>query len=236
MIVTIDGPAGAGKSSVAKRLAQELGFNFLDTGAMYRCVTLACLRQNVSFENKELVSEIAKTLGIELNGSQVFLDGENVSEAIRTPAVTQSIRPVADNIAVREAMVEAQRKWVAIRDVVTEGRDQGTIAFPHAECKIFLTASPEERARRRVAQLIELGLDANYQEILAMQNLRDAQDIQRERGGLKPAPDAVTVWTDGLTEEQVLRRLVEIVESKRTSQDACQTDSNAEESFLLRST
>ncbi len=215
VIVTIDGPAGAGKSSVAKRLAKEIGFEFLDTGAMYRCVTLSCIRQHLPLTHVDEIAAVARRVQIELKGSRVFLDGEDVSQEIRRPSITQSIRPVADNKAVREAMVASQRRWTEGRDVVTEGRDQGTIAFPNADCKIYLTATPEERARRRVGQLIELGIDADYSEILEMQNQRDQHDTQRESGGLKAAQDSITLWTDGMSEEQVLESLIEIVQEKQ---------------------
>ena len=214
MIVTIDGPAGAGKSSTAKRLAQEIGFEFLDTGAMYRCVTLACLRQQLVLTDINEVASVATKIHIELRSNHVFLNDEDVSEEIRKPSVTQSIRPIADNALVRQALVAIQRQWTEGRDFVTEGRDQGTVAFPNAECKIFLTATPEERAHRRVVQLIDLGIDADYQEILLMQNQRDIYDINRESGGLKAAPDSITVWTDGLSEQQVLQKLVDIFQSK----------------------
>jgi len=215
VIVTIDGPAGAGKSSVAKRLAMEIGFHFLDTGAMYRCVTVACLRQQLPLTQFEEVAAIAKSVKIEFRGPLVIMDGEDVSQEIRRPSITKSIRPIADNSSVREAMVALQRTWTDGRNVVTEGRDQGTVAFPNAECKIFLTATPEERARRRVGQLIELGMDADYQEILEQQNQRDSHDTDRPSGGLRSAPDSIAVWTDGLSEEQVLRSLVEIVQRKQ---------------------
>ncbi len=215
MIVTIDGPAGAGKSSVAKRLAKEIGFDFLDTGAMYRCVTLACIRKQVALSNLEEVAKIARASKIELVGSKVFLNGEDVSQEIRRPSITQSIRAIADNNFVRQAMVCFQRQWTEGRDVVTEGRDQGTVAFPNAECKIFLTATPEERARRRVGQLIELGIDADYAEILELQNQRDSHDTQRESGGLRAASDAIAVWTDGMNEDEVMHCLIEIVQSKQ---------------------
>ena len=142
------------------------------------------------------------------------MNGEDVSEQIRRPSVTQSIRPIADNALVRQALVATQRRWTEGRDVVTEGRDQGTVAFPNAECKIFLTATPEERAHRRVEQLIELGIDADYQEILQQQNQRDIHDTTRESGALKVASDSITVWTDGMSEDQVLQKLVDIVQSK----------------------
>lgn len=214
MIVTIDGPAGAGKSSAAKRLAREIGFDFLDTGAMYRCVTLACLRQQLLLSRIDEVAAIARSIEIEIKDNHVIMNGEDVSEEIRRPSVTQAIRPIADNALVRQAMVAMQRHWTEGRDVVTEGRDQGTVAFPNAQCKIFLTATPEERAHRRVEQLIELGIDADYQEILQQQNQRDVHDTIRESGGLKVAPDSITVWTDGMSEELVLQKLVDIVQSK----------------------
>ena len=215
VIVTIDGPAGAGKSSVAKRLAKEIEFEFLDTGAMYRCVTLACLRQQLELTQIDAVAALAKSILIEFAAGRVYMNGQDVSEEIRKPSITQSIRHIADNASVREAMVDLQRRWTDARNVVTEGRDQGTVAFPEADCKIFLTATPEERAHRRVAQLIELGMDADYVEILEQQNLRDSQDTKRESGGLKAAADAITVWTDGMSEEQVLQSLIEIVQAKR---------------------
>ena len=217
MIVTIDGPAGAGKSSVARRLAREIEFEFLDTGAMYRCVTLACIRQQLSLTQVDEVAAVARDILIELANGRVFLNHQDVSEEIRRPSITQSISHIADNASVRRVMVELQRRWTQGRDVVTEGRDQGTVAFPNAECKIFLTATPEERARRRVGQLLELGMDADYLEILEQQNQRDKQDTNRVSGGLKAASDSVAVWTDGLSEEQVLENLVAIVQSKRSA-------------------
>lgn len=214
MIVTIDGPAGAGKSSVARRLATELGFEFLDTGAMYRCVTLACMRQHIPLDDSERVAQVASDLQIELSGTRVAMNGEDVSLAIRSPAVTKSIKNVADNLHVRAVMVQLQRRWVQGKNVITEGRDQGTVAFPDAPCKIFLTASPEERARRRVQQLLDAGMDADYDEILKAQQERDANDMNRATGGLRPASNALTVCTDGMTESEVLASLLEIVRSR----------------------
>ncbi len=211
MIVTIDGPAGAGKSSVARRLAQELGFSFLDTGAMYRCVTLLCLRREIPLTDRETVASISSQIRIALDGERVLIDNEDVSDAIRTPEVTRAIKAIADNIQVRAAMVQAQRRWIAGKQAVTEGRDQGTVAFPDAECKIFLTASPEERARRRVIQLQEAGLEADFDAILQQQNQRDEEDMNRPTGGLKPAIGAETVWTDGMSEAEVLSALLELV-------------------------
>jgi cytidylate kinase len=211
MIVAIDGPAGAGKSSVARRLADRLGFAFLDTGAMYRCVTLFCLRNSVDLHDANAVSNVAKNIHIRMTDDRVWIDNEDVTDAIRDGAVNAAIKHIADNVEVRKSMVESQRRWASSRDVVTEGRDQGTVAFPNAECKIFLTASPEERARRRVAQLQQRGVEADLNEILTQQCKRDFDDENRPVGALKPAVDAIRVLTDGLNEDEVLEKLAGIV-------------------------
>lgn len=211
MIVTIDGPAGAGKSSVSHRLANALGFFFLDTGAMYRCVTLACLRSDTDLDNPQATLDVARTCEIELGNGFVKLNGADVTLEIRTPKVAKSIRSIAENHRIRELMVDQQRRICADRDCVTEGRDQGTVAFPQAQCKIFLTASPEERARRRYLQLLDNNIDADYEEILRLQNERDENDSKRQSGPLKAASDAVVVSTDGMNEQQVLEKLLGIV-------------------------
>jgi len=215
MIVTIDGPAGAGKSTVAKLLAEKLGFDFLDTGAMYRCVALHGLRQEVDLSDDETLAKIARTLDLEFDGAIVLLGGEDVTAEIRTPEVTSLIHFAADNLQVREAMVSLQRKLAFEDDVVTEGRDQGTVAFPEAECKFFLSASAEERARRRVEQMRQAGKDASLEEVLQQQNLRDQQDEAREVGGLKAADDALHVITDGMRPFEVVEHLERLVRLRR---------------------
>jgi CMP/dCMP kinase len=215
MIVTLDGPAGAGKSSIARLLARRIGFAFLDTGAMYRGVTWCCKQRGIALEDEEAVLGVADELRFDFVEEKVFINGDNVTLLIRTNQITESIRPVADNVRVRRRLVEKQREWAGTRNVVTEGRDQGTVAFPHAECKIYLTASPEERARRRVAQLQSQGIKADFENILMSQMQRDDEDINRVEGGLKAAPDAIYVYTDGLNEEQVLDKLVVLVREKR---------------------
>ena len=211
MIVTIDGPAGAGKSTVARKLAAKLGFDFLDTGAMYRCVALSGSRQNVDWGDEAALGEIARSLPLEFDGARVLLGGEDVSAAIRTPEVTAIIHYAADNLMVREAMVDLQRKLAAEDNVVTEGRDQGTVAFPQAECKFFLSASAEERARRRVEQLRQNGKQASLEEVLEQQTVRDEQDEAREVGGLKAAEDALYVITDGMKPFEVVEHLERLV-------------------------
>ena len=214
MIVTIDGPAGAGKSTSARELAQRLSFQFLDTGAMYRAVTWYCLKQKIDLENEPAVAAAARRAAFEFKGGQVFVDEVEVTREIRRSAVTDQTKFIAGNNLVRKQLVELQRKLAAGTDVVTEGRDQGTVVFPAAECKIFLTASPEERARRRLLDLQSQGEMATFEQILADQHRRDAEDAAREVGPLRRADDAIEVLTDGLTQEQVVDRLEALVRSR----------------------
>lgn len=216
MIVAIDGPAGAGKSSAARALARRLGFRFLDTGAMYRAVALAALRRGHDWTKPEALAELARGLSIEVDERRVLVDGEDVTDAIRTSQVTAATHYAANNPAVREHLVALQRQAAGRDDVVTEGRDQGTVAFPDAECKIFLTATPAERARRRLLDLERRGETASFDDVLAQQNLRDERDANREVGPLKPAADAIQVFTDGLSPEEVVDRLEELVRGVRS--------------------
>jgi len=211
MIVTIDGPAGAGKSSVARALARRLGFRFLDTGAMYRAVALAGLRRGVDWEQPDWLARVAREVELQVRAERILLDGEDVTEAVRTSEVTAVTRYAADNAQVREHLVSLQRRFALGADVVTEGRDQGTVVFPDAECKIFLTASPEERARRRLKDLELQGESAAFEEVLAAQQRRDREDAGRPVGALVKAADAVEVGTDGMSFDEVVGRLVEIV-------------------------
>ncbi len=211
MIVTIDGPAGAGKSTVARALAERLGFALLDTGAMYRAVTLAAMRDELDGGDAQAMAELASRIDIRLDDRRVFLDEEDVSEAIRAPEVARAIHWAADNVEVRARLVELQRQAAQGADIVCEGRDQGTVAFPHADCKIFLVASPAERARRRQAELRGRGRDLTLEEVLAEQNQRDRRDTSRAVGALRKADNAHEVCTDGLTLEEVVNKLEEIV-------------------------
>jgi len=210
-VITIDGPAGAGKSTVAGKLAKSLGFDFLDTGALYRCVTLACLRASIALSDESSVLQVARRLVIQLDGSRVTMNGENVSEQIREPEVTKNIGAIADNQAVRALLTSIQRECAAGRSMVTEGRDQGTVVFPDSPCKIFLMASPEERAKRRVNELADKQIEVSYEEILEMQERRDAGDAARPIGALRRADDAIEVCTDGLTFDEVVEQLRQIV-------------------------
>ena len=209
MIVTIDGPAGAGKSSAARGLAKRLGYRFLDTGAMYRAVTLAARERGVELANSEALAQLAEQIHVEL------ADDRDVTRAIRKFEITAATHFAADNPAVRARLVIWQRQAAAGSDVVTEGRDQGTVVFPEAEVKIFLTADETERAQRRYRDLMSRGENISFDEVLANQKLRDQRDANRSVGALKKADDAIEVWTDGLTPDEVISRLEQIVRLKR---------------------
>ena len=218
MIVTIDGPAGAGKSTVARRLAARLGFRFLDTGAMYRAVAWAAVRDGLDLHDAEAVASLAQRLTIELSGKRVLVNSIDVTEAIRTSQVTSVTHYAADNPQVREHLVQLQRQAAGEDNVVSEGRDQGTVVFPHAGCKIFLTASPAERARRRVADLAARGEQRELAAVLAEQSLRDERDSVRAVGPLVPAVDAVHISTDGLEADEVVERIEQLVRSRLSSE------------------
>jgi cytidylate kinase/pantoate ligase/cytidylate kinase len=215
MIVTLDGPAGAGKSSAARALAARLGWWYMDTGAMYRAVALAALERGVPLTDGGLLAALAESLTIEFRDGRVLVDGHDVSDAIRTERVTVATRPVADEPRVREAMKNLQRRLAAGRDVVTEGRDQGSVVFPGADLKVFLTAGAAERARRRHLEEVSRGNTVSLSDVLAAQNQRDDGDRGRPVGAMRPADDAVFLETDGLSPAEVVDRLVLFVAERR---------------------
>lgn len=217
MIVTIDGPAGSGKSTAARGLSQRLGFEFLDTGAMYRCVAWSVLDQNVDPTDENAVGVVSQHIKISFADAQVLVDGRNVSEAIRTPEVTEVASLIAQYPVVRTELVRLQRQAAEGIDIVSEGRDQGTVVFPEAFCKFFLIADPQERARRRQAELRIQGKDMSVAEILQQIDQRDQRDKQRTVAPLVPADDAVEFNTSTLTIEEVLDQLEQIVRSRMSS-------------------
>ena len=206
-VVTIDGPAGAGKSTVSKRLADRLGWRLLDTGAMYRAVTLAALRGGVDLEDDRALGDLAARLSVQLPPGRVLLDGEDVTASIRGVEVTRATQYVADSPSVRRQLVAWQRAFAAENDVVTEGRDQGTIVFPDAFRKFFLTASLEERARRRHAEFVARGEPITLEAVLRGLQERDARDASRAIAPMRPADDALVIDTTGLSLDQVVARI-----------------------------
>ena len=210
--VAIDGPAGAGKSSVAKAAAQELGFVYVDTGAIYRTIALYVLRQGVDPHQASAVEALLPQVQVSLEytqqGQKMLLNGEDVTALIRTPEVSMATSACSAIPAVRAYLLQLQRDLAAENNVLMDGRDIGTVVLPHAQLKVFLTASPEERARRRVAQLEKAGQQADYASILRDIQQRDYQDSHRETAPLRPAEDSVLVDTSGVTFEESVQRLV----------------------------
>jgi CMP/dCMP kinase len=202
MVIAIDGPAGAGKSTVARAVAAELGFTYLDSGAMYRCVALAALRRGADLNDAGAMAELAGSIAISLDGAIVELDGEDVSAEIREPEVTEASSRVSVHPGVREAMVARQRELIDAGRYVAEGRDIGTVVSPDSPLKVFLIASAEERARRRAEQTGE-----DPAAVLAAQRERDRRDETREHSALRAAADAVEIDTTGLGEAEVVARI-----------------------------
>ena len=214
MIITIDGPAGVGKSTIAQLLAKALNFDFLNTGAMYRCAALAALQAGIPIEDHDRLVEHVKDLKFEQKGERIFLDGLDVTERIRAADITKLVSSVANVIPLRLILIQWQRDFARDRNIVTEGRDQGTVVFTDAQCKIFLTASPEIRARRRTDQLLAQGVTADFQQILEEQVQRDLQDSQRSFGALKQSPDSEIVISDHMSPDDVLEALLTLVRAK----------------------
>lgn len=209
MVIAIDGPAGAGKSTVARGLAAALGMTYLDSGAMYRCVAMACARAGADPDDPASVAPIAERLRVDFAGETVRLDGQDVTEEIRTPEVTALASRVSVHPAVRAAMVSRQRELIATGPYVAEGRDIGTVVSPEAPLKVFLTASGAERARRRSAES-----GANLESVLAGQSERDRRDREREHGALRPAADSVELDTTGLGAEEVVERIAALARER----------------------
>ena len=206
MIVTIDGPAGSGKSTAARGLAGRLGFDYIDTGAMYRAVAHSCLADDIDTTDRTRVTEQAGRLQIGFDGQDVLLNGLNITAALRSPSISEAASRVAQHPGVRAEMVRQQQAMVGQRNLVTEGRDQGTEVFPDAECKFFLEAGAEVRAVRRQEELLSRGVEVPLEETLEQIRQRDHRDRTREISPLRPADDAVVIDSSALTADEVLDR------------------------------
>jgi len=218
VVITIDGPAASGKSTAARLLAERLGASFLDTGAMYRAVTLAAMEAGVDMNDEDRLVEVLESEEFEFSPEDgrmvVFLNGVDVSERIREPEITASARYIASSAKVRAKLVEMQREFAAgQKRIVTEGRDQGTVAFPGADLKFFLTATAEERARRRQLELSEKGRSESIEQISKAIEERDKSDQSRAVGPLRPASDAIVVDTTDMSIEEVVEKLLSYVET-----------------------
>jgi cytidylate kinase len=209
MVIAIDGPAGAGKSTVARGVARALGLTYLDSGAMYRCVALAALRAAADADDPERIGTLAGQIDIEFDDGRVLLDGEDVTDAIRSPEVSAAASRVSVHPEVREAMVARQRGLIDAGDYVAEGRDIGTVVSPGSPLKVFLTATDAERARRRAAQSGE-----EVGAVLAAQAARDARDRDREHGALRPTDDSIELDTTGLEANEVIERVVALARER----------------------
>ena len=214
--IALDGPAGAGKSTIARRAASELNYIYVDTGALYRAIALAALKKGIepddAAEAEKLLPEITVDLAFNESGEQiVLLNGENVSADIRTPEVSMAASKISAIPAVRAFLLDLQRGMAKTHNVIMDGRDIGTVVLPDAQVKIFLTASPEARAGRRYKELVEKGMDVNFEDILQDVITRDYNDSHRETAPLKPAPDSVTVDTTELDFEQSVEKIISVI-------------------------
>ncbi len=217
-IVGIDGPAGSGKGTVTKNVANKLGLINIDTGSTYRCVALEVINQKIPLEDKERIIEIAKTIKIEIetlsDGDKIFLNGKEVTKEIRSKEVTQIVSQISSIKEVRFQMVELQRKLAEGKNVIMEGRDICTYVFPNADVKIYLDASVEERAKRRYKENKEKNIDMSYEEVIENIKKRDENDKAKEIGALKKAEDSIVVDTTSLTIEEVVEKIIEIIRKK----------------------
>jgi cytidylate kinase len=216
MIVTIDGPSGVGKSTVTKELATRLGFEYLNTGAMYRAVALAMQRSGISFNDETAVTAALPKVRVEMPPGCVLLNGENVAHLIRTPELSRGASEVSVHRAVRLLLVATQRATATGRDMVCDGRDQGSFVFPTAEAKFFLTAHPRTRAERRATELASAGQIVDVETVMKDQDERDRRDARRELAPMAPAPDALVLDTTHLTSLEVIERLENVVRELRT--------------------
>jgi len=218
-IVGIDGPAGSGKGTVTKRVANKLGLINIDTGSTYRCVALEVLNRNINIEDKQKVIEVAQNIEIDIkplpDGDRIFLNGKEVTKEIRSKEVTKIVSPVSSIKEVRFLMVEMQRKLAEGKNVIMEGRDICTYVFPNADVKIYLDASIEERAKRRFKENQEKGIDTSYEEVYESIRKRDENDKAKDIGALKLAEDSIIVDTTSLSIDEVVEKIIGIITEKR---------------------
>lgn len=218
MQIAIDGPAGAGKSTISKFVATQLGYLYIDTGAMYRAIGYKAIKEGIGLDESEKIDRMAKESEIEIkiseHGQSIFIDGKNVTDKIRTAEVSMAASKVSAIAGVRKTLVDLQRKIAGCNNVVMDGRDIGTVVLPDAEIKIFLTASAEDRAMRRYLELKEKGAQTSYQEVMEDMVKRDYNDTHRQSSPLKAADDAIVIDTSGQTLGESVKMIVDHIEAR----------------------
>ncbi|MDY5305112.1 (d)CMP kinase [Fusobacterium gastrosuis] len=214
IIVAIDGPAGSGKSTIAKIIADRYSFTYIDTGAMYRMITLYCLDNNIDFEDELAIKNVLDNISLDMQGDKFFLNNKEVTKEIRETRVNENVSKIASIRIVRENLVNLQRKISQGKNVILDGRDIGTVVFPNAQIKIYLIASPEERAKRRYKELIQKGTEISYDEVLKSIKERDYIDSTRKESPLMKADDAVELDSTGLKIDEVLDFISKKIEEK----------------------
>ena len=214
-IVAIDGPAGAGKGTITKQVAEKLNLINVDTGATFRCVALNMLKENISIDEEEKIKNLLEKINIEMKSNgEIFLNGENVTKKIRENDVNNFVSPVSTIQIVRNKLLEIQRKIAEGKDVIMEGRDIGTTVFPNADVKIYLDATPEERAKRRMLQNKEKGIETSYEEVLENIKDRDKRDSTRKVSPLKKAEDAIYIDSSDMTIDEVVNKVITLIKEK----------------------
>jgi cytidylate kinase len=219
MTIAIDGPAASGKSTTAKRIAQNLGYLYIDTGAMYRAVTLAVLDAKIDIKNEAAIAQLADKIVITLEGQRTLLDGRDISEAIRQPEITSVISVISAHPSLREIMVRKQQEMAADGGVVMDGRDIGTVVLPDADVKIYMLATVAERARRRFDELVSKGVTMNMEDIKQDILKRDRIDSERDIAPLKPAVDAIIIDTTSMTVDQQVAKVMQVIDIRVREQN-----------------